>query len=94
MDPETKRELEEIRALAKDNHRMLRAIRRDQWWGFAARIVIWLIVLALPIYLYQQYVAPIIESFTGTTTPATAGFFGFPSPEQIDRAIGAYRGQQ
>src|SRR3989344_5836388 len=34
MDPELKKEIAEIHALAKDNHRMLRAIRRDQWLGF------------------------------------------------------------
>lgn len=83
-----------MRALVKDNHRMLRAIRRDQWFGFVARLIIWVIVLALPLYLYQEYVSPFVQSFTGTSTPATGGYFGFPSPTEIQRAVEAYRSTQ
>jgi hypothetical protein len=52
-----KRLLEETKALAKDNHAMLRAIRRDQWLGFIGRIIIWLIVLA-PSTLYLPAISP------------------------------------
>lgn len=53
-------QLEELHALTRDNHRMLRAIRRDQWFGFFGKIIFWAIMLALPFYLYNEYVAPIV----------------------------------
>ena len=94
MDPELKRELEEMRVMVKDNHRMLRAMRRAQWYGLVARIIIWIIVLALPLYLYQQYLQPIVNQFTvGTSTPSSSGPFGFPSREHIQQFIDSYRGE-
>ena len=66
MDPELKQRLDQIHALAKDNHDMLRAIRRDQWLGFIGRVIVWLIVLALPLYLYQQYLQPLVSKFSAT----------------------------
>ncbi|MBI4088573.1 hypothetical protein HY415_00555 [Candidatus Kaiserbacteria bacterium] len=71
MDPEAKRLLEETRAFAKDNHDMLRAIRRHQWYSFFWTVIVWVVVLALPFYLYQQYLGPLVEKFStvsGATT--------------------------
>ena len=68
MDPELKRMLLEIKSLSKENHRMLRAIRRDQWFGFIGKIVFWIIIVGLPIYAYQQYVRPIVSRFEATST--------------------------
>ena len=48
MDPELKRQLEEIHALTKDNHHMLRAIRRHQWYSFMSTVVFWLVILVTP----------------------------------------------
>ena len=56
--PDIERELEEIHALAKDNHRMLRAIRRGQWMGLIFKIVFWTGLVLIPFYFYQAYVAP------------------------------------
>lgn len=68
MDPEVKRILDETHALAKENHRILRAIRRDQWLGFVAKVVVWVIVLALPLYFYQQYVQPLLQKMSAPQT--------------------------
>ena len=95
MDPELKRELTEVHALAKDNNRMLRAIRRDQWIGFVGKIIIWAIVLLLPLYLYQQYLQPIVNCFSATTgIPLTSGPFGFPTSADVQKLINSYKGGQ
>jgi len=94
MDPELRRQIEEIHALAKDNHQMLRAIRRDQWLGFIGRIIVWIIVLALPLYLYQQYLQPIVSKFYSTsaaTTSGTSGPFGFPSSAEVQKLLNSYK---
>jgi len=41
MDPEMKRQLEEIHALAKDTNRMLHAMRRDYWLGLVGKLIFW-----------------------------------------------------
>ncbi len=91
MDPELKRELDEIKALAKDNHQMLHAIRRHQWLGFIVKIVIWVIVLALPLYLYQQYFQPIVDKFSATPGATTTGLFGIPTSAEIQNLINSYK---
>ena len=94
LNPELKKELQEIHALAKDNHDMLRAIRRDQWFGFFGRIIIWVIVFALPLYLYQQYLAPVIANFSaasGMSTTTTSGFLGLPTSAELQKLINSYK---
>jgi hypothetical protein len=93
MNPEIERELEEIHALAKDNHRMLRAIRRGQWFSFFSSIIFWLAVLVLPLYLYQQYLAPIISKIsetTGMSTTTTSGLFNVPAFTEIGKVINSF----
>ena len=93
MDSEIKKQLEEIHALAKDNHRMLRAIRRNQWFNFFSSVVFWLAVLVIPIYLYQQYLAPTISkisTITGVSTTTTAGFLGLPTFNEIGKLVNSF----
>lgn len=93
MDPELKRVLDETHALAKDNHRMLRAIRRDQWFGFVWKIIIWFVVLVLPFYLYQQYVGPLVAKFSvlsGMAT-STSNVFGLPTTAELQKLINSYQ---
>lgn len=91
MDPELKRLLDETHALAKDNHRMLRAIRRDQWLGFIGRVIVWIIVLVLPLYLYQQYLQPFVEKFSAASGTPTSGIFGFPTSAELQKLINSYK---
>ena len=92
MDPELKRQLEEIHALAKDNHQMLRAIRRDQWLGFVGRVIIWIVVLLLPLYLYQQYLQPIVSKFSSATPgEMTTGILGLPSSADVQKLINSFK---
>jgi len=92
MDPEIKRQLEEVHALAKDNHQMLRAIRRHQWWSFVTTAVFWLVILIAPFYLYQQYVQPLVDKFSvpGTTT----GGFGLPTSADVQNLINSFKAGQ
>jgi len=90
MDPELRRLLEETHALAKDNHRMLRSIRRSQILSFLSTIIIWIVVLALPLYLYQQYLAPVVAKFSAASemsTTTTSGFLGLPTFTQLGELI-------
>ncbi|MFA6278511.1 MAG: hypothetical protein WCS97_00260 [Candidatus Paceibacterota bacterium] len=93
MDEETRRLLDETHALAKDNHRMLRAIRRGQWMGFFSTIIVWIVVLALPLYLYREYLEPIvtkISSAAGMSTTTTSGFLGLPTSAELQKLINSY----
>lgn len=93
MDPDLRRELDEIHALVRDNHRMLRSVRRSQILSTVSTVIIWVIVLALPIYLYQQYLAPTIEkisNISGVSTTTTTSLFGLPSSEEVQKLINAY----
>ncbi len=96
MNPELERTLDEIHALAKDNHRMLRAIRRSQWLSFFSTVIIWVVLLALPLYLYQQYVQPIIERISiasGMSTSTTSGFLGLPTSIELGKLINSAKSQ-
>ncbi len=95
MDPELKKILDETHALVKDNHRMLRAIRRHQWYSVISTIIIWLIVLALPLYLYQTYLAPIVSRFYPTSGTATSSApFGLPTSADLQKLINSYTAGQ
>ncbi len=63
MDPDIKRLLEEIRTLEKENHHILKALRRYQWYGFIWKILLWTSLIVIPIYFYQSFIAPVTPSF-------------------------------
>ena len=94
MDPELKKEIAEIHALAKDNHRMLRAIRRDQWLGVFGKVVFWVIIVVLPLYLYQQYLQPLVAKFQTTQGASTSGPFGLPTSAELQKLINSYTAGQ
>ena len=97
MEPELKKQLEEIHALTRDNNRMLRAIRRDAWFSLAGKIIFWAIFLLGPVYLYYAYVAPVVERFTPAATSASSGtatstsFFDNLTIGEIQKLIEQYR---
>lgn len=91
MDPELKKQLDEIHALAKDNHDMLHKMRRDQMIGYVAKVVIWLIVFILPLYLYQQYLQPFVKRFSEASGVTTSGPFGFPSSAELQKLLNAFK---
>lgn len=90
IDYEEKHLIEENLALTKDNHRMLRAIRRDQWLAFIGKLIFWAIVLALPFYLYQQYLQPLVSKFSAMTGVTTSGPFGLPTSADLQKLINSF----
>lgn len=94
IDYEEKHLLEENLALSKDNHRMLRAIRRDQWLSFIGKLIFWAIVLALPFYFYQQYLQPLVGQFSAMTGTATSGPFGMPTSADVQKLLESFKAGQ
>jgi hypothetical protein len=96
VDPEVKKLLQENLELAKQNNRMLRAIRRNGWVSFFWNITIWAILFIAPLYFYEQYVAPLVAQFqavvpgakTATTTPS--GPFGLPSFTELENLVKSF----
>ncbi|MFA6408330.1 MAG: hypothetical protein WCW36_02590 [Candidatus Paceibacterota bacterium] len=87
MDPELRRELDEIHALVKDNHQMLRAIRRGQWVSAFMKVVFWIFIIAAPLYIYQQYLQPTVAKFSAASGVPTSGFFGLPTFAEMQKLI-------
>ena len=92
MTPEEKKLLEETHALAKDSHRIIREMRREQWFGFFFRIIVWAVVLILPFYIYSAYLGPVLAKFAppGSAT-STSGYFGLPSSAELQKLIDSYK---
>lgn len=90
---ELKALLEETRALAKDNNRLLREMRRNAFLSLIAKVVIWLLVLgAIPLIL-GPLVGPLMGAFTGQASVQTipSGVFGLPSQDQLNQLIDQYQ---
>ncbi|NNM83925.1 hypothetical protein HKL94_01770 [Candidatus Parcubacteria bacterium] len=91
MDPESKRLLEDIYALAKDNHRMLRAVRRHQIISAFGKVFIWLIVLAIAVYLYFAFLQPLIDKLHIPGLPAAqSGFFSFATTTPLGKLVNSF----
>lgn len=84
--------LEENLAVAKDNNRLLREMRRNAILGLIAKIVLWLIILGVPLFFLSSYLGPIMDAFSGAQNgQIPSGLFGLPSQEQVDRIIEQYQ---
>ncbi len=70
---------------------MLRAIRRHQWYSFISTVVVWAFVLITPLYLYQQYLQPLIAKFAMTTGVTTSGPFGLPTSADLQKLINSLK---
>mgnify|MGYP003393357634 CR=1 FL=1 len=54
--------LDEILRISKENNRMLHAMRRNAWLGSIFKLVMWAAFVIIPLWLYMQYLAPIMQS--------------------------------
>ena len=61
MDPELKHLVQETLALARDNHRLLRAIRRHQILDTFGKWILWIVIFIATGYSYLVYIQPIID---------------------------------
>lgn len=55
-------QLEETYRLAKENNRMLRAMRRNAFIGGIIKLVVWAALIGLPIWFYLEFVHPVLQS--------------------------------
>lgn len=75
--------LDELLRLTKENNRMLHKMRRSAWIGGIFRVAMWIAFIIVPLWLYLEYVAPIMaqmlasyEQIQGTTEAARVQLSG------------------
>ena len=81
MDPELKKQLEEIHALARENHRLLENVRRHQIIEFFGKWIIYLVLALAVAYLYVEYLAPILNTYLEAASAVGSGETVLPSAE-------------
>lgn len=64
MDPEDRDLLERTFKLARDNNRMLQSMSRAAMFNGLFRVIAWLVVLGGSIWLYFNYLGPLLDSAT------------------------------
>ncbi len=70
MDPD-RQKLDEIYRLERENNKLLHGMRRNARWGFLFRILLALLALGVPIWLYFTYLAPVVEQLETTVSTIT-----------------------
>lgn len=90
---ELKKLLEENLAVAKDNNRLLREMRRNALLGLIAKTVLYLLLLGVPLLFLSSYIGPLMSAFTGQTSPESlpTGLFGVPSEAQLNQILEQYK---
>lgn len=74
MEPEDKALLRKTAAMAEENNKILRGIRRSNRWGLAWRIFYWVVIIAISYgaYVYvQPYFNQLLKTYNEVT--GTAG---------------------
>lgn len=66
MDDLDRTQLEQILKLTKENNRMLHGMRRSAWLGGIFKLITWASFILIPLWLYMQYLAPIMGSMMST----------------------------
>jgi hypothetical protein len=76
--------LQETYRLSKENNQMLHSMRRNAFWGGIVKMIIYAAFLLFPVWLYFQYLAPIMnqalktmQQMQASGTQATAQISGF-----------------
>jgi hypothetical protein len=83
-----KSQVEENLKITQDTNKLLHRMRHVGRIAFAAKIIIWILVLGLPLLLYPYIAAaiPSLRTVAGSTTPSSltsSSLFGYPSPAEI-----------
>ncbi len=58
--------LRETYRLAKENNRMLHAMRRNAFLGGMLRLVVYAVLIIAPLWFYATYLAPTVNQMIGT----------------------------
>lgn len=91
MDPEIKRQLEEIHALVRDNHNLLRAVRRHQIFEMIGKYVFWIVMIAASVYWVVTYLEPLAAKFSNSAGVTPSGLFGLPTSADLQKLINSYK---
>jgi hypothetical protein len=91
MDPESKRLLEDTFVLAKDNHRLLRTIRRHQLISAYGKLVLWIILILLTLLSYQTFLKPYVDSLIINGAPGQSGTFNLSSTTPLGKLINSLK---
>ncbi len=89
--------LQETYRLSRENNKMLHSMRRNAFWGGLVKIVIYLALLGVPVWLYFTYMFPVIQSMQqtmnriqGTNAQAQTQFGNFQQMwEQFQKQFGS-----
>ena len=98
MDDLDRTQLEQVLKLTKENNRMLRSMRRNAFLGGLFKLIFWAALIILPFWLYQQYLAPVVNStletmqqVQGTSAQAQAQFNSLSeSLEKLKSSVPSY----
>ena len=88
MDEELKQLLEENLAVTRENNELLKKIRRDAMVSLVVKVVFYLLVLGVPIFLISTYLGPLLSQ-TGADSSTT--LFGVPSPDEAKQLFEQYK---
>ncbi|MBP6854868.1 MAG: hypothetical protein KBD26_03010 [Candidatus Pacebacteria bacterium] len=70
MTPEESKKLDEVYELTRENHAMLKKVRRVQKNTMTMRVIYWLIIVAMAFgafYYIKPYVESLVSVYTNTT---------------------------
>lgn len=83
MDSPNDQMLRETYRLAKENNRMLHTMRRNAFWGGVIKVVIYILLLGVPIWLYLQYLGPLLQDTLRTIqqVQGVSGQFNASNPD-------------
>jgi hypothetical protein len=56
--------LERTYRISRENNQMLHSMQRSAFIGGLIKLIIWIALLGIPIWLYMQYVNPVLSSVT------------------------------
>lgn len=79
--------IEELAETVEDNNKLLRSIHRSMRWGFWGRLLVWIIVLALPFIVLGPFLQAIVPGLSGSEK----NLFGLPSADQVQGLLNAYK---
>lgn len=80
--------LDELLELAEENNKILIKMERAARWSFWGRLLIWILVLALPFIVLAPFLHALVPGLSGMEGK---GLFGLPSGEQTKALFEAYK---
>lgn len=93
MDPEQRiaqleGRMEDLLEAVEDNNKLLRSMHRSMRWSFWGRLLIWIIVLALPFIVLGPFLKAVVPGLSGSQGES---LFGLPSASQIQTLLNEYK---